>query len=162
MEPHTLVKLPDDGNPNTQSDSAVYYIGTDGMRHAFPNDKVYFTWYASFDGIQIIGQEQMAAITLGKNVTYKPGVKLVKFLTDPKVYAVASGASLRWVTTEEMAVALYGADWATKVDDISDAFYTNYVFGTEISEASQYDAAGMRASAQYPSESFTADEVFGS
>jgi hypothetical protein len=160
MEPHTLVKLPDDGNPNTQSDSAVYYIGTDGMRHAFPNDKVYFTWYASFDGIQIIGQEQMALIPLGKNVTYKPGVKLVKFMTDPKVYAVASGATLRWVTTEEVAVELYGNDWAKMVDDISDAFYENYAFGTEIAIASEYDPAAMRAAAQYPSNSFSAEDVF--
>lgn len=159
MEAHSLVKLPDDGNPNTQADSAVYYIGTDGMRHAFPNDKVYFTWYASFDGIQIVSQEQLASIPLGKNVTYKPGVKLVKFTTDPKVYAVAPRANLRWVTTEAIAVSLYGADWAKMVDDISDAFYTNYMFGAEITEASQYDVTEMRAAAQYPSSGFTAEEV---
>ncbi len=161
LEPHTLVKLPDDGDPLTQADSAVYYIGTEGMRHAFPNAKVYFTWYASFDGIQTVSQEQLASIPLGQNVTYKPGMKLVKFLTDPKVYAVAPGAVLHWVATEELARSLYGADWMKQVDDISDAFYENYAFGDDITDAAQYDPAAMRASAAFPSANFTADDVFG-
>ncbi|HTM69246.1 MAG TPA: hypothetical protein VL426_08235, partial [Candidatus Binatia bacterium] len=27
---------------------AVYYFGADAKRHAFPNDRAYFTWYADF------------------------------------------------------------------------------------------------------------------
>jgi len=150
---HSLLKLESDGNASTQSDSAVYYVGSDGMRHAFPNDKVYFTWYTSFNGVQIVGSAQLASIPLGKNVTYKPGVKLVKFTTDPKVYAVSKNGVLRWVKTEAVAISLYGSNWNYMIDDISDAFYTNYHFGTDINSSSDFSPPAEQASVSYPSDS---------
>src|SRR5262249_22936910 len=30
---------------------AVYFFGNDGKRHAFPNARVYATWYADFSGV---------------------------------------------------------------------------------------------------------------
>ena len=55
---HDLVKLQDDGHPETQYDSTVYYIGTDGRRHAFPNQNVYFTWFPNYDRVRIIGPQK--------------------------------------------------------------------------------------------------------
>jgi len=133
-----LVKLPNDGNANTQEDTAVYYYGKDCKRHAFPNDKVYFTWYSNFNSVAIVSSNTLANMPLGKNVTYRPGVKMVKFTTVPKTYAVARYGVLRWVTSESVATQLYGSNWNTKIDDISDAFYTNYVFGSDINASSQY------------------------
>ena len=150
---HALVKLPDDGDANTQTDSAVYYIGSDGQRHAFPNDKVYFSWYSNFNGIQIMDESQLASIPLGKNVTYKPGVKMVKFTTNSKVYAVSRNGVLRWITSESIATSLYGSNWTQRIDDISDAFFINYQFGTDINSASDYDPAAEEASVTYPGES---------
>ena len=118
--------------------SAVYYVGSDGKRYVFTNDKAYFTWYSDFSTVQKISDTDLAAITIGGNVTYKPGVKMIKIQSDPKVYAVAHGGVLRWVSTEAAAVALYGANWNTKIDDISDAFFTNYTVGTQISSASDF------------------------
>ena len=63
---------------------------------------------------------------------------MVKFTTDPKVYAVSRGGLLRWVKTEELARSFYGNDWNQKIDDIADAFYTNYTFGTEINSVTEY------------------------
>jgi len=151
---HSLVKLVDDSNPATQADTAVYYIGADGKRHAFPNEQVYFSWYTDFSGVQILNADQLSAIALGKNITYKPGVRMVKFTTDPKVYAVGQGGMLRWITSEALAAELYGADWNTKIDDISDAFYTNYQFGLEIASMADYDLAAVLAGTQYPSDNF--------
>jgi hypothetical protein len=150
---HALVKLPDDKDPNTQIDSAVYYIGADGKRHAFPNNRVYFTWYSSFDGVQIIGATQLASIPLGNNVTYKPGKKMVKFTTDAKVYAVSKGGILRWVKTEAAAVELYGTMWNQNIDDISDAFYSNYSFGADISSIADFNPAQVEASVAVPTDS---------
>jgi hypothetical protein len=149
----TLLKLPDDGNPETQSDSAVYYIGTDGMRHAFPNEKVYFTWYISFGGIQLVSAEQLASIPLGKNVTYKPGVRMVKFTTVPDVYVVEKNGLLRHVVSEDVAAELYGAQWNRVIDDISDAFYSNYTFGAPVNSTADYNPAAAQASVRYPSDS---------
>lgn len=140
---HALVKLPDDGNLSTQEDSAVYYIGTDGKRHAFPNSKVYFTWYADFSQVQLIGLSQLSSIPLGSNVTYKPGVRMVKFITDPKVYAVDKGGVLRWIASEEIATALYGNAWNTMIDDVSDAFYVNYTFGASIISTADFSVSGV-------------------
>jgi hypothetical protein len=135
------VLLPDDGNPSTQEDSAVYYIDADGRRHAFPNANVYFTWHQNFSDIQVVNPTQLAAIPLGKNVTYKPGVKMIKFLTDPKVYAVDGGGVLRWIVSEEVVKALYGKDWSKMIDDVSDAFYTNYTFGLHITSSADFSPA---------------------
>jgi hypothetical protein len=132
---------------------AVYYIGADGMRHAFPNSKVFFTWYSDFSQVQLVSADQLASIPLGKNVTYKPGVRMVKFTTDPKVYAVAKGGVLRWVSSEAVATALYGASWNTNIDDISDAFYANYTFGADVSGLSDFNPSTVQASVQYPSDS---------
>jgi hypothetical protein len=150
---HSLVKLPDDNNPYTQEDTAVYYIGIDGKRHAFPNDKVYFTWFSDFGGIRVISGTDMASIPLGSNVTYKPGKKMVKFTTDPKVYAVDRGGVLRWVKGESLAIALYGPYWNRMIDDISDAFYVNYVFGSDVNSTADYNTSVAGASVTWISDS---------
>ena len=120
----------------------VYYVGKDGFRHSFPNDRVFYTWYANFDSVQLLSPAELANIPLGKNVTYRPGVKLVKFTTDPKVYAVGHGSVLRWVTSEQLARVFYGDDWNKKIDDIPDTFYLNYTFGADINSASDYNPQG--------------------
>ncbi|MBP9864188.1 hypothetical protein KBC54_01915, partial [Patescibacteria group bacterium] len=84
---------------------------------------------------------------------YKPGVKMVKFMTDPKVYAVAKGGILRWVKSQAAAVELYGAQWNKNIDDINDAFFTNYTFGAEINGIGDFNPANVKASVQFPSDS---------
>lgn len=117
---------------------AVYFYGTDGKRHAFSNDKVYFTWYGDFSGVVTVSQSFLSSLPLGKNITYRPGIKLVKFQTLNTVYAVAARGVLRAVASESVATALYGSAWAGGVDDISDAFFVDYTFGANINSASDY------------------------
>ncbi len=150
---HALVKLPDDGNPLTQEDTAVYYIGSDGKRHAFPNSKVYFTWYANFDTVVVVSPSALASIPLGVNVTYKPGARMVKFQTDEHVYAVSRGGVLRWIKTEAVARSFYGVKWNQFIDDISDAFYTNYQFSAEINGVGDYNPSAEAAGVAYVSDS---------
>jgi hypothetical protein len=151
---HSLVKLQNDGDVDTQHDTAVYYVATDGRRHAFSNHKIYFTWYADFAGVQEISLEKLSSIPLGTNVTYKPGVKMVKFTTDDKAYAVSKGGMLHWVTTEAAAIELYGDKWNENIDDISDAFYLDYGFGPpDIASIADFDPATHQASVTYPSDS---------
>lgn len=132
LAPGSLIKIPSDSDPNTYADSAVYYYANNGRRYVFPNEKVYFTWYSSFDNVRILSIEDMSKIPIGGNITYHPGVKPVKFQTDDKVYAVYRNGELRWLKTEEVARAIYGSNWTSKVDDISEAFYVNYKFGNPV------------------------------
>ncbi|MFA5129790.1 MAG: protease inhibitor I42 family protein [Patescibacteria group bacterium] len=120
------------------SGQAVYYYTSDGKRLVFPNEKTYFTWFSNFSNIMTITDAELAAIPIGGNVTYRPGVKMIKITTDPKVYAVDDGGKLRWVSTEAIASTLYGSDWARKVDDVPDAFFTDYADGTTITDASSF------------------------
>lgn len=117
---------------------AVYYLGTDGKRHAFPNSKVFFTWYSNFDSVKTVSSQEMANASLGKNVTYRPGVRMVKFTTLPSVYAVSKGGVLRWVKTEADASALYGSEWNKNIDDIADTFFSSYRFGTDVTPSAPF------------------------
>ncbi|MEK7116192.1 MAG: glycoside hydrolase family 44 protein [Patescibacteria group bacterium] len=120
------------------STDAVYYYGQNGKRFVFPHAKTYFTWYADFSTVKTITSDELASIPLGGNVTYRPGVKLVKVTTVPKVYAVGANGVLRWVKTEEVAKALYGVDWNKKVDDIPDTFFVNYTVGADITSTADF------------------------
>jgi len=126
---------------------AVYYYGADSKRYVFPNEKTYFTWYSNFSGVQTISDLELSGIAIGGNVTFRPGVKLAKITTDPKVYAVDAMGSLRWITTGAIAEALYGANWGAMVQDVPDGFFVNYTTGADITAASQFDPAAVTAAA---------------
>ena len=117
----------------------VYYYGKDGKRHSFPSEKVFFTWFADFNTVQTVTSDMMASFALGKNVSYRPGSRMVKFTSVPMVYAIAKGGVLRWVKTEADAVALYGTDWNKKIDDISEAFFMDYKYGTDITSSDPFN-----------------------
>ncbi len=111
------------------SSSAVYYCGRDLKRHAFPNQRIHDSWFDNFNGVVTVDDSTLAKISLGQNVDYRPGVRMIKLQTDPKTYAVASGGVLRWVQDEATAQAIYGANWNKKIDDVSDAFFFDYRVG---------------------------------
>ena len=114
-----------------EGNSSVYYF--DGAkRFVFPNEATYFSWYSDFSGVVTIPASELQSYQLGGNVTMRPGTKLVKITTDPKVYAVEANGVLRHVQTEAQAIALYGTDWAKRVVDVPDAFFTNYSIGTAL------------------------------
>lgn len=126
------------------SGPSVYYYGADSKRYVFPTEKTYFTWYPDFRSIQTITDAELSAIQIGGNVTYRPGVKLVKITTDPKVYAVDVSGALRWVQSEAVARELYGDGWTQLVDDIPDAFFVNYVLSEPVSAATDFLPASVR------------------
>lgn len=139
----SLIKLNcADGASPTDGCHAIYYYGADGMRHAFANSNVFFTWYSDFTSVTTVDPSVLGSIPLGKNVTYRPGVRMVKFTTDPRVYAVSKGGLLRWIANEQVATSLYGTNWNTKIDDLSDTLYANYQFGEDISSVGDFNPVG--------------------
>ncbi len=127
------------------SGSTVYYFAEDGKRYVFPNEKTYFTWYENFDTVIQIPDDMLSTMPLGKNVTYRPGNKMVKITTDPRVYVVDRGGMLRHVDSEEIAETLYNINWANQIDDVPDSFFTNYKVGNKIESASEYRPADIMA-----------------
>lgn len=125
------------------SGSTVYYFGANGKRFVFPNERTYFTWYSNFSTVKQISDGQLATIPLGGNVTYRPGRKMMKITTDPRVYAVDQGGILRHVSSEQLAQTLYGPSWKSQIDDVPDAFFTNYRVGTPLTLAADYNPGNV-------------------
>lgn len=113
----------------TSNNPTVYYYGYDGKRHAFPNEKIYFSWYSGFSGVKTVTKDELASLTLGKNILVRPGTYLVKLITDPKVYAVEPLGKLRALVSPAQANDLYGINWQAWVIDLPEAFYSDYQDG---------------------------------
>ncbi|MFA4845263.1 MAG: hypothetical protein WC654_01760 [Patescibacteria group bacterium] len=116
--------------------STVYYYGSDGQRYSFPNEKTYFSWYADFDDVVEISDEDLADITLAGNIVARPGSHWIKIQSDEKVYAVSTDGSIHWVESEEVAEGLAGSDWNTNIDDVPDVFFVDYTVGDSLTDAS--------------------------
>lgn len=128
----------------------VYYYGTDGKKYLFPTSDTYSTWYSDFSGVKVLTQAELEAVPFGGNATFRPGVKMVKFPGDAKVYAVDKGGVLRHVTSETVAVALYGAEWykPANLTVVPEGFQANYsMTGAAINAATDYVKATVMASA---------------
>lgn len=122
--------------------SSVYYLGADGKRYVFPNEQTYFSWYSDWSGVVTIPQSELETYPLAANVTIRPGTKLVKITTNPTVYSVEANGTLRSIVSESNAAALWGADWAKRVVDVPDSFFTNYTVGTALT-AGAYPAGSL-------------------
>lgn len=138
-----------------EGETTLYYIGIDGNRYIFPNEKTYKSWFVDFSDVEEVSDEELSEYPLVGNIRYRPGVLLIKIQTDPKVYAVSKNGVLRWVRNERLAKKLYGDFWSQLVEDISAAFFTNYSVGEDIDEDGDFDPD------QEVAESETIDENRG-
>ncbi len=122
--------------------STVYYLGADNKRYVYPNDRTYKSWYVDFSNVQTVSQSELESYSLGANVTMRPGTWLVKITTNPNVYAVEPGGKLRSIVSESNAISLWGANWASKVVDVADGFFTNYTVQGPLT-AGMYSAGSL-------------------
>ncbi len=142
--PGTLLKLACPAAPDAfHRCRAVYHYGADGKRHAFPNEKTYRSWFADFSGVITLDEASLAAIPLGANVRYRPGVRLVKVPSVPSVYALERGV-LRALAGEAVAAGLYGSAWATQIDDLNESTFGDYAVGSPIAATGDYSPPAAR------------------
>lgn len=114
--------------------SSVYYLADDETRWVFPDEKTYFTWYEDFDDVEMISCTELAQFPIGEIVPYQAGTRLLKLQSAPTVYAVEPGGILRAIPSEESAISLYGSDWASRVNDLSDGFFSAYTVDDPLDE----------------------------
>ncbi|USN52463.1 MAG: hypothetical protein H6759_00005, partial [Candidatus Nomurabacteria bacterium] len=134
------------------SNSAVYWYATDGKRYVFPTEGTYYSWFSDFSQVKIISDQELSSITIGGNVTYRPGAKLLKINTDPRTYAVSKGGYLRLIASESVASNLYGYNWAKQVHDLPDTFFTNYKMGSALYSFSDYNVSNEYNGVSNPSD----------
>lgn len=123
----------------TSSSSAVYYYGTDGRKHLFPTESVYYSWFGSYSNVVTITRSYFNSMPIGENVTYRPGTVLVKFASSTTVYAISKDAVLHPIANESVARSIYGSSWAASIVTVSDALRGNYTIGSTITSSSQYN-----------------------
>ncbi len=127
VEAGDLIKVP--GN------SAVYYVNADMERMYFPNADVYMTWFEDFSGVKEIPSACIDNYPSGGGVNFHAGTYLVKTEVSPNVYVVGANNIKHKLPNEQVAAALYGADWAKKVRILPDVFDANYKVGAALTAA---------------------------
>lgn len=136
-----------------ESHSAVYWYATDGKRYVFPTEGTFYSWFPNFNNVITIPDSTLASITIGGNVTYRPGSKMLKITTDPRTYVVTRGGNLRLVNSESIASGLYGYNWASQIHDLPDAFFVNYKLGSPITNLGDVNLSNEYNGVSNPSDS---------
>jgi hypothetical protein len=72
----------------------------------------------------------------------------VKFISDPKVYAISKPRDLRWLKSEAIAAELYGSSWSSVTDDLSEAFRPLFQFASDVAVSAEYSPSQEKAKVQ--------------
>jgi hypothetical protein len=135
---NTLIKIFDDKNPKTFDDANVYYYGKDLKRHLIPSEKIYYTWFNDFNGIKEISSKLMSSLPLGKNVTVKPGCKIITFNTTNKKYLISPKNILRPIK-QELLKKEFKKNWTKNMIILADSFMNDYKIGSQIKNIQKYN-----------------------
>jgi len=122
--------------------SSVYYLNAEMESMYFPTGEVFASWGFSFDDVitipNVCFDNYDQATPAGLN--FRPGSRLIKRIESPTVYAVLPGNVRAAIGSEEVAMALYGADWATIVRDLPGVFMANFLStGSDLDEAAPHN-----------------------
>lgn len=127
-----LIKLFNDGDPQTQHDTTVYLVDSEGKRRPFSNEVIYFSWFTGFSTVEEISPAEMASIIVGAPMPMHYGTWLIKIQSTNDVYAVSSTNVLHRIPDEITAIDLYGEDWTTRVRDVFPTDWPHYEIGEEV------------------------------
>lgn len=114
-----------------ETETWIYYLGANGKRYIFPNEGTYQSWYGDQEVTSSKTMEEIAEIEIGGNVTYRPGVKMLKTESVDEIFFVAPGGILRQISPE-VAQEIYGENWEDYVEEIENYYFTNYKIGKPI------------------------------
>ncbi|HWQ99550.1 MAG TPA: hypothetical protein VN397_01735 [Candidatus Methylomirabilis sp.] len=143
--------------PTTGMNSYTYWYDPNGGRYVFLSDAAVTSWYPDASSrMQETPVAELAIIPLKGTMSHKPAVRLIRFASSPRVYAVSRYGMLRWLTTENVVTALYGTDWKSRVDEISVADYPVYRIGSAVTDEAEFDRDRYLMAAPTPSENIPA------
>jgi len=89
------------------------------------NEKVFFQYYKDFSDVEIISDVEMNSYSTGGGAPMKKGM-LIKTATSDKVYETGDNSRIRWILNEAEAKSLYGDNWASKIQVISEEYLQQY------------------------------------
>ncbi|HLD18326.1 MAG TPA: hypothetical protein VJB99_04675 [Patescibacteria group bacterium] len=111
--------------------SATVYLALDNTVYPMHTEKIYFSWFKSWNFVQRISAGELATYENGGEASFAPGTR-VRLAGDVKVYLVDDNGSLRWLTTPGIAASLLGETWNQNVIDITQADLPFLTFGSQI------------------------------
>lgn len=123
--PGTLIKA--EGLP------AVYYLAENGTRRPFPDERVFHTWFETFDGVKELPVYRIARYRMGAPMLPKPGTAFLRINSDPKLYWIDRvDGRAHWVKSESTATILAGPRWQDMVIDLGATIFPSVLFGNPI------------------------------
>lgn len=128
--------------------STVYYIDedTDGnlIRRPFLDAQTFMTWQDDWSDVETVTDATLPTISLGSQMLPKAGVVLVKIQSDARVFAVEGDNTIRWISSEEVAIAIYGANWADYVIDVSATTFPRFTEGDDVDGVENTETDDMK------------------
>lgn len=124
--------------------TTVYYIDDLLQRHPFIDAQTFFTFEDDFSNIVTVTDATLSTLTIADPMLPNPGVTLIKIQSDDNVYAVDASEGLRWVTTEAIAIAMYGQSWSDYVIDLPPTLFPHFTVGSAIESTESIDASEMK------------------
>lgn len=110
-----LVKVP--------FETAIYYVDEDGMKHLFPTEPIFWTWFGGGwrnQKIIKISPSELEKLPTGDNIMSRPGTSLIQFDDDERVFAVTTDGAICQV------IENYGYKWPDRIIIIQSAFKKDY------------------------------------
>ncbi len=104
--------------------TALYYVDEDGMKHLFPTEPIFWTWFGGgwrSQSVIRISPKELEKLPTGDNIMSRPGTNLIKFDDDNRVFAVTTGGRLCQV------IENYGYQWPDRIITIQSAFKKGYL-----------------------------------
>ena len=104
--------------------STIFYIDEYGVRHPFLDDVTFFSWFETYEDVEVIEITEMITYQFGSPMIPKPDTVLVKSKNSPNVYLLLHNPDdpmrpyIRWIESEEVANAIYGNQWSEYVVDV--------------------------------------------
>lgn len=143
-----------DGTLFPNSVGIVSYLHSNGKRYVHPLMTDFVSWQAPLDALGVpiddpaicgkvvqVPDSLFYTISIGGNVTVRPGSFVVGIIEDPKRYVVAPGGVLRLLANDAVKDALFPTSYWERVRFIPDAFFTSYKvdFNDPVVSAADYD-----------------------
>ncbi len=131
--------------------STVYYIDMDEdgtlVRRPFMDAQTFMTWQSDWDDVGTITDATLPTMELGGPMLPKAGIVLVKIQSDARVFAIEGDGTIRWITSEAVAIANYGSNWADYVIDVAPTMFPRFTQGDDLDSDENGDTGIMKTRA---------------
>lgn len=113
------------------STSNVVYLVDDGVAYAIPSEKTYFTWFDSWDSVEVVSASTLSEYEQDGYAPFAPGTK-VKFAGNAKVYIVGTDGRMHWIETQAVAYSIFGSTWNKEIVELTEQDLVSNSFGTTV------------------------------